>query len=138
MIYATQLDAAEHDLEVVAFLAANALEDPLSGYASEFDKYRQWAEQSSKGDEREQEHGNDGKEEDGIPARPPTPLPTAVQAPEIVLPRLQQVAALYANDAQARVTILDTQGDVLADSHYPAAAVANQGKQVEIPQPWLG
>ena len=132
MIYDTQLNAAEHDLEVVAFLAANALEDPLSGYASEFDKYRQWAEQSSKGDESEQEHGNDGEEEDGIPTRPPAPPPTPVPSPEIVLPRLQQVAALYANDAQARVTILDTQGDVLADSHHPAAAVANQGKQVEV------
>ena len=129
VIYDTQLNAAEHDLEVVAFLAANALEDPLSGYASEFDQYRRWAEQSGKNDEGESEHSGDGEEADGLPLlRSPTP----VAPPEIVLPRLQQVAALYANDAQARVTILDTGGHVLADSHHPAAAVANQGQQVEV------
>ena len=39
IVYETQLSQAEHDLEIESFLIANALEDPLSGYAVEFEDH---------------------------------------------------------------------------------------------------
>ena len=50
-VYNTYLDAAEHDLEVAAFLAANALEDPLSGYATEFEQYQRWEAEHASSDD---------------------------------------------------------------------------------------
>ena len=48
-IYGVQIDQAEHNLEVRALLAANALEDPLSGYSGELEDYER---RESKADER--------------------------------------------------------------------------------------
>ncbi len=147
-VYQTYLEAAEHDLEVVAFLASNALEDPLSGYASEFARYQQWESEhkraastsleTSIGDREVDDNKNDEDEEEaptkdddpGAPSSAPTLTPPPT--PEIVLPRLQGVAALYARDANVRVTILDKNGHPVADSHHPIEQIAPQGGQPEV------
>ncbi len=147
-VYQTYLEAAEHDLEVVAFLASNALEDPLSGYASEFARYQQWESEhkraattsleTSIGDREVDDNKNDDDEEDaptkddapGASSSAPTLTPPPT--PEIVLPRLQGVAALYARDANVRVTILDKNGHPVADSHYPIEQITSQGEQPEV------
>jgi signal transduction histidine kinase len=118
-VYSTYLDAARHDLEVAAFLAANALEDPLSGYAAEFEQYQQW-------EERREE------EDDGNRKRTPTPIPVRPPRPDIVLPRLQSVADVYANDAGARVTILDSAGRPVVDSDYVITQLGAQGDYAEV------
>ena len=146
-VYNTYLDAAEHDLEVVAFLASNALEDPLSGYANEFAQYQQWeaervrnaASQDATHDEgaKEDKINKDDDEEDDdhderlAPTLTPTPTPTP-PSPAIVLPRLQGVADIYARDANARVTILDRNGHPVVDSVYPITLITPQGAQPEV------
>ncbi|MCL4826693.1 MAG: HAMP domain-containing histidine kinase [Caldilinea sp.] len=134
-VYNTYLDAAEHDLEVAAFLASNALEDPLSGYAEEFAQYQRWeAERQRRAatpedDYDDKQNYDKEKEED---EHRPTPMPLPPPPPEIILPRLQGVAATYARDAKARVTILDKNGHPVADSHYAIELIASQGNQPEV------
>jgi len=127
VVYQANLSSAEHDLEVTAFLASNVLEDPLSGYTSEFDQFKKWEEDREQGEDGH----SDDEEGESATSAPPPPVTTTRQQQAIVLPRLQQVATVYAGDAGARVTILDTQGNVLADSHHLAMDVVNQGKQIE-------
>ncbi len=134
--YTTQLDAAEHDLELAAFLTANALEDPLSGFKDEFTQYEKWENEKEKekvyeDDERDEEdHGDDSGKvtpttaEDGAPG--------LQQGDDIILPRLQQLAVLAASDTSARVTILDVRGNAVADSDYPIVDITNQLQQVEV------
>ncbi|MBK8050489.1 MAG: HAMP domain-containing protein [Anaerolineales bacterium] len=127
IVYSTQLNAAEHDLQVTAFLAGNALEDPLSGYESEFQRYQ----------DRESEHEDDGRSQDDENGKE-EPGNTAAQAVGlanaqiIALPRLQQMAAAYATDTGTRVTILDPNGNPLADSLLSEAEVGFQGDQPEV------
>jgi signal transduction histidine kinase len=134
-VYDTYLEAAEHDLEVAAFLASNALEDPLSGYADEFAQYQQWEEKREHTAVATPEDSHDDREkkdddEDNDHSEEATPIsPTA---PEIVLPRLQGVAALYARDANARVTILDKNGHPVADSQYAITLIGPQSAQPEV------
>ncbi|MFZ1771697.1 MAG: HAMP domain-containing sensor histidine kinase [Caldilinea sp.] len=133
-VYNTYLDAAEHDLEVAAFLAANALEDPLSGYATEFEQYQRWeAEHASSDDNHksryDERYQDEGKKEDGDAPPLPTSLPLP---PDIALPRLQGVANVYANDSGARVTILDKKGHPVADSQYAIHQIAVQRDYPEI------
>lgn len=134
-VYNTYLEAAEHDLEVAAFLASNALEDPLSGYADEFAQYQQWEEKRKHAAVATPEDSHDDREkkdddEDNDHSEDSTPISPAT--PEIVLPRLQGVAALYARDANARVTILDKNGHPVADSQYAIDRIALQGAQPEV------
>jgi signal transduction histidine kinase len=134
-VYTTYLSAAEHDLEIAAFLASNALEDPLSGFASEFERYQRWERERSsiKSDDDKEETNHDDAEEDAEDGVHPRPLPTSPSpVVGIVLPRLQAVAKLYASDSGARVTILDIQGNALADSKHPIAAIANQAERPEV------
>lgn len=141
-VYNTYLAAAEHDLEVATFLASNALEDPLSGYADEFAQYQRWeaerehdatATPENVHEESDKRDDDKEKEDDEEESRPnPTPLPAPPPTPEIVLPRLQGVAALYARDANARVTILDKNGHPVADSHYVIEHITPQGRQPEV------
>lgn len=119
MVYARNLEAAEHNLEVEAFLAANALEDPLSGYAVEFDDFSRQTE----GSESEEDQESDGEE--AVEAQ-------AATAPAPESPRLRQVAVNYAGDTNSQVTILDPKGDVVADSHFPNVEMANQFSQIEV------
>ncbi len=136
-VYRTYIDSAEHDLEVAAFLAANALEDPLSGYANEFEQYQRWeaehqlAEAGKSSDDDRSDKSDDDEHDDDSPAATATPSPPSPPSVDIVLPRLQGVADLYAKDSGARVTILDNAGHAVADSHYPIATVGRQSEQPE-------
>lgn len=136
-VYRTYIDSAEHDLEVAAFLAANALEDPLSGYANEFEQYQRWeadhqlVEAGKSSDDERSDKSDDDEHDDDSPAATATPAPPSPPSVDIVLPRLQGVADLYAKDSGARVTILDNAGHAVADSHYPIATVGRQSEQPE-------
>ncbi len=141
-IYDTNLSAAEHDLEVVAFLASNSLEDPLSGFVLEFEKYRQWEEQKLEAEEDETEDSHDDSEENNEQSADTsdslngdgavTPVAIATPIPEIELPRLQQLVMRYAQDSGGRVSILNTLGEVLADSEQPISSIANQLDATEV------
>jgi signal transduction histidine kinase len=126
VVYQAQLTTAERTLELEAFLAANALQDPFSGYASEFDAYARW----------EHEHGPAGPlspashDSDDRPAAPEGAAGTASLTQ--VSARLQQVADLYAADTDARVTILNPLGNAVADSATAFDKVPNQLDQTEV------
>ena len=65
-IYQGQLDASKHSLEIAAFLASNALEDPLSGYEAEFERFATWeAEQRDKDRAASEKKEQDGLDEQG-------------------------------------------------------------------------
>ena len=115
VVYQAALDEAQHTLEVEAFLVANALEDPRSGYAAEFEAFGQW----------ETEHGDEHDENAGT-----VPLGQSLAAHPTQ--RLQGLAALFAGDSGSRVAILDPQGTVVADSVSPFYSVPNQLKQPEV------
>jgi two-component system OmpR family sensor kinase len=129
IVYRSTLDSAQHDLEVTAFLASNVLEDPLSGFTAEFDQYKQWEESQDGVDDTTS--GEGGGDEGQTGSDSATVLTNAARAQSIALPRLQQVATIYASDAAARVTILDTSGNVLADSVHLAAGVPSQAQAPE-------
>ncbi len=141
IIYTTQLDAAEHDLELAAFLTANALEDPLSGFSEEFDQYEKW-ERGREDDEDEREDDDDDEEEEedeederdtsAQKAADGSDDPTIGTNNSISLPRLLQLAVQSANDTSAHVTILDIHGNAVADSLYPITDVTNQLQQIEV------
>ncbi len=118
VVYQAQLTTAESALELQAYLAANALQDPLSGYVSEFDAYAVWEREH--GQARPIPPGEEGSEDHGTA--------TLTQVPA----RLQQVADTYAADTDARVTILDPLGSVVADSATAFDAVPNQLNQAEV------
>ena len=114
-IYRADLEAGAHNLEVTAFLTANALQDPLSGFTDEFDRYRQWHDEQGEHGARpipgtsgvlfeDSESGTDD-EENALSAS--APLTGAGVVAGVALPRLQQVADAYAANAAARITILD-------------------------------
>lgn len=132
VVYATQLSDAEHNLEIEAFLAANALEDPLSGYEAEFSEYARWEAEHDAEDREDDSSSEDDRSEDSSdqPMPPAQANRTSASAP--VAGRLQAVAELYASDTGTRVTILDAQGDVVADSAYSFTAVENQLQQIEV------
>ncbi|MCB0045551.1 MAG: HAMP domain-containing protein [Caldilineaceae bacterium] len=115
-VYSVQIDQAEHDLEVKALLAANALEDPLSGYSSELEEY----ERRESHDGKESDDGEDsaGEEDDagdqGLTANAPGTN------------GLQHLANRYAQQDGLWVTILDVRGDAIVDSRGSAAAIGNQ------------
>lgn len=113
--YHADLEAGEHELEVTAVLAANALEDPLSGYIAEFEKHENEERAEQEGQD-EQDDG--GKEESG--------------QSQSIFPRLQQVADRYASKADTRVSIYATSGDALADSHFDPNGIPNQSEQPEL------
>ncbi len=115
VVYRAAVDEVQRTLEVEAFLVANALEDPRSGYAAEFEAFGQW----------EAEHGDD--HDDNAGAVPPGQSLAAHPTQ-----RLQELAALFAGDSGSRVAILDPQGTVVADSVSPFYSVPNQLKQPEV------
>ena len=127
-VYETYLNAAEHELEVEAFLAANALEDPLSGYAAEFEQYRRWEEDRAQetSDDRDDEETEGGQNAAANAPAPDNPVTT------IMLPRLQNVAEVYARDSGAGVTILDVRGAALASSQRNPHEIPNQLARTEV------
>lgn len=118
-IYSARIEEAGHDLVLKAFLIANSLEDPLSGYATEFSDFERW-ERAHGEDEHDRAKANNQLPS---PARRPAGLDQVNRA-EFVSSRLQQIATAYAADTHARVAILSPQGDVVADS----ASSASQGE----------
>jgi len=125
-VYRADLEAGEHELEVTAVLAANALEDPLSGYIAEFEKHED--------EERAEQEGQDDDDEDSEkkPASGTAAAAGGIAASQPLFPRLQQVADRYASKANTRVSIYATSGDALADSHFNPTTIPNQAEQPEL------
>ena len=122
VVYQAEITAAVDTLEVDAFLVANALDDPLSGFNAEFDQFAHW----------EEEHERPALPERDEHATSALDQPAAALA---VLPasnRLQQVADRYASNTGTRITILTPQGVAIADSVAPAASIDNQIDQTEV------
>jgi signal transduction histidine kinase len=126
-VYRADLEAGEHELEVTAVLAANALEDPLSGYIAEFEKHEdeERTEQDKLDDNSEEDEGQD-------PAPGKVAAAAGGTAGQPLFPRLQQVADRYASNASTRVSIYATSGDALADSHFDPITIPNQAAQPEL------
>lgn len=120
IVYSAQFASAENHLELIAFLTANAVEEPLSSLSAEFREYtrRQQTEHSAGGD-------HDGDEHNGGPL-PAPPLEASF------LQHLQLLAERYAADTHTRISILDTRGRVLVDSRYSPTTVQNQFDQPEV------
>lgn len=126
-IYVAQIDASKHNLEIAAFLASNALEDPLSGYEAEFKRFATW----------EAEHKREKKDGDASgKAESPDEDQAEKAAAGVGLPpisaRLQQIASIYAADTDTRVTILTPQGNAIADSALPISQIDNQFEKIEV------
>ncbi len=131
IVYTVQLSDAEHNLELQAFLAANTLEDPLSGYNVEFEEFARW--ESDEDDPREdREHSEDREDGHGEGDERPVNLPTGPGTVTPTLDRLQQLARIYAADTRSRVTILDATGNPVVDSQLVATSLANQFDQREV------
>ena len=130
-VYRADLEAGEHELEVTAVLAANALEDPLSGYIAEFEKHEdeERAEQGRLDGDRE-EAGEQNPAADAASGLAAAVAGGATSRP--LFPRLQQVADRYASNASTRVSIYGTSGDALADSHFDPFTIPNQAEQPEL------
>ena len=138
IVYDTYFDAVEHDLEVAAFLTANTLEDPLSGYASEFIQYQEWKRSIELLDEKDNDK-EDGDKKDkkhyktnDSESTPTLALLPSPSSPHPALPRLQSIAETYARDLNARVTILDKNGYPVVDSHYPISLIDSQANRPEV------
>jgi signal transduction histidine kinase len=127
VVYRTSVSEAERHLQVAAILAANSLQDPLSGYAGEFEAARLpgGLDEPRPTEQRTQ-------------LRPPSPSTTqgmatgSALAGTLVARRLQEVAAGYGGAVGARVSLLDAQGNVAADSAYAFDQVPNQLGQPEV------
>ncbi len=122
-IYSVQIDQAEHDLEVRALLAANSLEDPLSGYSHELEDYehREYELDSSDEDSDDDDEDDDHKDDDhGV----------VVSAPGTE--GLQHLADRYAEQDTLWVTIIDVRGDPVVDSRGEPDKIANQFGAPEI------
>ena len=122
VVYQAEITAAEDTLEVDAFLVANALEDPLSGFNAEFEQFAHWEESG--------EHAGQPEGNEHAPASVDQTANVLAALP--LSRRLQQVANLYASDTGTRVTILTPQGAVIADSTAPATTVSNQRSRSEV------
>ncbi len=137
VVYETQLNQAEHDLEIESFLIANALEDPLSGYAAEFERYEEDDEDVDEEDDEdhgEDDHKDEDHEQGGGGESENEGSAEAATISQVVQTstRVQQLVEWYADDAESRVTILDASGAVVADSHHPSDQVSNQATMPEV------
>lgn len=137
-VYRAMIVEAERSLELETVLAANALEDPFSGYDAEFAAYERWEAQHADEDKAKSDDKSDDKDDSsskGDSKSVPTPTlasSDAIVALEPIAGRLAQVAAIYAADTGAIVTILDPRGNVVADSAAPLGSRPNQGNQPEV------
>ncbi len=128
-VYRAMIVEAERSLELEAVLAANALEDPLSGYDAEFDAYQQW--EAEHANEDNAETGDSDYDRDDNTSKDES-ASSATIALEPIAGRLAQVAAVYAADTGTRVAILDPRGNVVADSAAPLGSLPNQSNQPEV------
>ncbi len=117
-VYSLQLNQAEHDLEVRALLAANALEDPLSGYSRELEDYEHHESESEAKDDIGED---DSEHSENITAE-------SVPGTE----GLQNLANRFAEEDSLWVTIIDVRGDPIVDSRGQPGMIANQIEAAEI------
>jgi len=145
VVYEAQIAKEEQALEIEAFLAANTLQDPLGGYAAEFAALTHREEERQRpgsGSPDEASQAESDGHENGSPAgnTGSTPSDTSAQtapstqaaAPAQTAARLQQMADAYAGSTDARVTILDPTGNVVADSANPVTPLPSQFTQIEV------
>ena len=122
-VYRVQLEQAEHDQEVSAFLIANALEDPLSGYPHALERY---------GVLMIEEESDGNTLLGGAPSEEQrTALQMVTEDPALAV-SFQDFVQLYKRGETARVTLLAINGDVIADSLFPPQQLPNQLTQIEI------
>ena len=120
IFYRVQLAQAEHELEVKAFLLANTLEDPLSGFVDEFDDFAHyWQADGYTEPDQSDNSVVSLTPKDGLTDRPNAP-------------RLRWFVDHYSDEKDARVTVLDEWGNILVDNQFDAASEPNQYRQVEI------
>ncbi|WP_343391836.1 helix-turn-helix domain-containing protein [Candidatus Amarobacter glycogenicus] len=132
-IYQAQLEASTHNLEIAAFLAANALEDPLSGYEAEFERFANWeAEQGDEKREKPSAGTDDHEGQEDQKDKVGTQAPMSGVEPPPSSARLQQIASVYAADTGTRVTILTPLGNALADSALSITQIGNQSAHIEV------
>jgi len=131
-VYRVQLEQAEHDQEVSAFLIANALEDPLSGYADALEQYGvllldddQEQVEHEEGDAAEVPEAWSSKE---LYEEPPAPVR---ELPPVAI-SFQAFVQRHTHDGSTRVTLLATNGAVIADSRFAPAQLPNQAHHVEV------
>jgi signal transduction histidine kinase len=136
IVYITQLSDAEHNLELQAYLAANTLEDPLSGYNAEFEAFAAWERSEDEHEESRESEGEDddedGDEKDERQGNTQRRRPVVPSATSPSLERLQQLAENYADDTDARVTILDAEGNPVVDSLFAATSLQNELNSQEV------
>ena len=77
-VYQAMIVEAERSLELETVLAANALEDPLSGYDAEFSAYERWEAEHADEDKAntDGDHEEDDNISDGGSASGATPTPS--------------------------------------------------------------
>ena len=122
-VYRVQLEQAEHDQEVSAFLIANALEDPLSGYPHALERY---------GVLMIEEESDGNTLLGGAPSEEQrTALQMVTEDPALAV-SFQDFVQLYQRGATARVTLLTINGDVIADSLFSPAQLPNQLVEIEV------
>ncbi|MCB0085142.1 MAG: hypothetical protein KDE47_29580, partial [Caldilineaceae bacterium] len=120
IFYRVQLAQAEHELEVKAFLLANTLEDPLSGFVDEFDAFAHYWQADGYAEPDQSDHSLVSlTQKDSVANRPNAP-------------RLRWFVNHYSDEKDARVTVLDEWGNILVDNQFDAASEPNQYRQVEI------
>lgn len=118
--YRVQLAQAEHELEVKAFLVANMLEDPLSGFAHEFDDFAAYLQDSAEG----------VTNKNGAVVASADPATFVNTRPDT--PHLSWFVEHYTDEEGVRITILDERGYTLVDSQVDANSNPNQYAQVEV------
>jgi signal transduction histidine kinase len=127
-IYRVQIEQAEHDLEVSAFLIANTLEDPLSGYSGLLERFgTRHLEENGKSSENETKAA---QESQGNQAE--SQVTEQVTVTDEELSRLQTFVNLYIRQETARVTLLAVDGNVIADSNGRQQTQTNELTQVEV------
>ncbi len=151
-VYELQLEQAEHDLEVSAFLIANALEDPLSGYPYALEGYGTidvdlglldgglldggLLDENAINDDSD---ANDGLVDEIEPGDTPAvnnetddPIINAFSPTTATRVSFQEFVKLNTRTETARVTLLSIHGDVIADSLSVDADLPSQLEQTEI------
>lgn len=126
-IYRVQVEQAEHDLEVSAFLIANALEEPLSGSTHLAGYFGVLDLEAATADERK---GEPDPVEKAHSSWSPADAERQ-RAMQAEAAHLQSIIKLYVRDEIARITLLAVDGAMIADSRNAPPDRANQLAQVE-------
>lgn len=159
-VYLLAIEQAEHDLEVSAFLVANALEDPLSGYPAALQQYgmvevEEKLSSTLDGDEPLPSYTSPTRStqlammlpvlratmltdmtemmaagETRDPIQGETLTPDGER--DVSAVSFQTFVQLYTRSETARVSLLSTDGNVIADSLFAPELIPNQRDVTEI------